>query len=59
MSPTGQLYLVTELPRVGGRGEGGEVATHTPEAPPWDANGLEDKEHILDEENEEKNEEIE
>lgn len=29
------------------------------EAPPWDANGLEDKEHILDEENEEKNEEIE
>ena len=54
MSPTGQLYLVTELPRVGG-----EVATHTPEAPPWDANGLEDKEHILDEETEEKIEEIE
>lgn len=32
---------------------------HTPEAPTWDTNGLEDKEHILDEENEEKNEEIE
>lgn len=29
------------------------------EPPTWDANGLENKEHILDEENEEENEEIE
>lgn len=59
MSPTGQLYLVTELLEWEEEVREERWQLYTPEAPPWDANGLEDKEHILDEENEEKNEEIE